>query len=63
MRCDVRCAQAYDGHMNLILSEVEETIMLVDVDDGAPPSAQSRINVCFFPFFLLRTRASSETPI
>ncbi|KAG5648909.1 Sm-like protein lsm3b [Asterophora parasitica] len=25
---------AYDGHMNLILSDVEETIMLVDVVDG-----------------------------
>ncbi|EGN93033.1 hypothetical protein SERLA73DRAFT_146187 [Serpula lacrymans var. lacrymans S7.3] len=23
---------AYDGHMNLILSDVEETIMIVDVD-------------------------------
>jgi U6 snRNA-associated Sm-like protein LSm3 len=27
--------QAYDGHMNLILSGVEETIMIVDVE-GAP---------------------------
>jgi small nuclear ribonucleoprotein (snRNP)-like protein len=28
--------QAYDAHMNLILSDVEETITLVDVgDDGA----------------------------
>ncbi|KAG6833921.1 hypothetical protein H0H87_007932 [Tephrocybe sp. NHM501043] len=26
---------AYDGHMNLILSDVEETIMVVDVE-GAP---------------------------
>ncbi|KAH7914410.1 like-Sm ribonucleoprotein [Hygrophoropsis aurantiaca] len=26
---------AYDGHMNLILSDVEETIMIVDVADGA----------------------------
>ena len=26
--------QAYDGHMNLILSDVEETIMIVDVVDG-----------------------------
>ncbi|KAN0097445.1 Like-Sm (LSM) domain containing protein [Tylopilus felleus] len=25
---------AYDGHMNLILSDVEETIMIVDVVDG-----------------------------
>jgi len=27
---------AYDGHMNLILSDVEETIMIVDVADGVP---------------------------
>lgn len=26
--------QAYDGHMNLILSDVEETIMIVDAVDG-----------------------------
>ncbi|KAF5388440.1 hypothetical protein D9615_000553 [Tricholomella constricta] len=26
---------AYDGHMNLILSDVEETIMLVDVEGAA----------------------------
>jgi U6 snRNA-associated Sm-like protein LSm3 len=26
---------AYDGHMNLILSDVEETIMIVDVPEGA----------------------------
>ena len=26
--------QAYDGHMNLILSDVEETIMIVDPADG-----------------------------
>ncbi|KAI6034409.1 hypothetical protein PISMIDRAFT_27239 [Pisolithus microcarpus 441] len=25
---------AYDGHMNLILSDVEETVMIVDVVDG-----------------------------
>ncbi|KAJ7590900.1 hypothetical protein C8J56DRAFT_546197 [Mycena floridula] len=25
---------AYDGHMNLILSDVEETIMIVDVIEG-----------------------------
>jgi len=27
--------QAYDGHMNLILSDVEETIMIVEPIDGA----------------------------
>ncbi|GJE84969.1 Sm ribonucleoprotein-like protein [Phanerochaete sordida] len=26
---------AYDGHMNLILSDVEETILIVDQADGA----------------------------
>ncbi|KII94893.1 hypothetical protein PLICRDRAFT_47898 [Plicaturopsis crispa FD-325 SS-3] len=35
---------AYDGHMNLILSDVEETIMLVDVAEGAP-QAPANINV------------------
>ncbi|KAJ7180273.1 like-Sm ribonucleoprotein [Mycena crocata] len=29
---------AYDGHMNLIMSDVEETIMLVDGVDGAQPA-------------------------
>ena len=36
--------QAYDGHMNLILSDVEETIMLVDGMEGAPPG-QGVVNV------------------
>ncbi|KAI0050194.1 like-Sm ribonucleoprotein [Auriscalpium vulgare] len=35
---------AYDGHMNLILSDVEETIMIVDAQDGAS-SAQGVVNV------------------
>ncbi|TFK71788.1 Sm-like ribonucleo protein [Pluteus cervinus] len=30
---------AYDGHMNLILSDVEETILLVDVDNPTPNPA------------------------
>lgn len=35
---------AYDGHMNLILSDVEETIMLVeDVDDAQP--GQQVVNI------------------
>jgi small nuclear ribonucleoprotein (snRNP)-like protein len=37
-------SQAYDGHMNLILSDVEETIMLVDGPDGVP-SGQGVVNV------------------
>ncbi|EIM88063.1 like-Sm ribonucleoprotein [Stereum hirsutum FP-91666 SS1] len=35
---------AYDGHMNLILSDVEETIMIVDAPEGVPPS-QSVVNM------------------
>jgi len=27
---------AYDGHMNLIMSDVEETIMIVEPVEGAP---------------------------
>ncbi|KAK7060474.1 Sm-like protein lsm3b [Paramarasmius palmivorus] len=33
---------AYDGHMNLILSDVEETIMIVDTDGNDP---QGTVNV------------------
>jgi len=36
---------AYDGHMNLILSDVEETIMLVDEGEDGAPHPQGRINV------------------
>ncbi|KZT72507.1 like-Sm ribonucleo protein [Daedalea quercina L-15889] len=35
---------AYDGHMNLILSDVEETIMIVEQVEGAPES-QNTVNV------------------
>ncbi|KAK0191159.1 like-Sm ribonucleoprotein [Armillaria mellea] len=35
---------AYDGHMNLILSEVEETIMIVDLPEGAA-EGQGTVNV------------------
>ncbi|PIL36975.1 hypothetical protein GSI_00667 [Ganoderma sinense ZZ0214-1] len=35
---------AYDGHMNLILSDVEETIMIVDPVEGAPES-HTTVNV------------------
>lgn len=38
--------QAYDGHMNLIMSEVEETIMLVDAESVA--NGQGVVNVSFF---------------
>lgn len=33
---------AYDGHMNLILSDVEETIMIVDMGEGGQ---QGTVNV------------------
>jgi small nuclear ribonucleoprotein (snRNP)-like protein len=36
--------QAYDGHMNLILSDVEETIMIVEVAEGVP-EGQGTVNV------------------
>ncbi|KAJ7094597.1 like-Sm ribonucleoprotein [Mycena belliarum] len=36
---------AYDGHMNLIMSDVEETIMIVDDVDGAPPGQPATVNV------------------
>lgn len=35
--------QAYDGHMNLIMSDVEETIMIVDPESVA--NVQGVINV------------------
>ncbi|CCM04053.1 uncharacterized protein FIBRA_06212 [Fibroporia radiculosa] len=35
---------AYDGHMNLILSDVEETIMIVDQVEGAP-EGKGTVNV------------------
>ena len=38
------CYQAYDGHMNLIMSAVEETIMIVEPVEGAP-HGQGSVNV------------------
>ena len=38
------CYQAYDGHMNLIMSAVEETIMIVEPVEGVPQS-QGSVNV------------------
>ncbi|KAI0921687.1 hypothetical protein AcV5_000789 [Taiwanofungus camphoratus] len=35
---------AYDGHMNLILSDVEETIMIVDQVEGAL-DGQNTVNI------------------
>lgn len=35
--------QAYDGHMNLIMSDVEETIMIVDPDSAT--NGQGIVNV------------------
>jgi U6 snRNA-associated Sm-like protein LSm3 len=34
----VRYEQAYDGHMNMVLSEVEETIYVVDTDEATAES-------------------------
>ncbi|KAJ8507672.1 hypothetical protein ONZ45_g9990 [Pleurotus djamor] len=36
---------AYDGHMNLILSDVEETIMIVDVEDENASESAKTVNV------------------
>ncbi|KAI0796828.1 hypothetical protein C8Q75DRAFT_802505 [Abortiporus biennis] len=39
---------AYDGHMNLILSDVEETIMIVDEEgQGAVNIAKRKMNMLF----------------
>ena len=38
------CYQAYDGHMNLIMSAVEETIVVVEPVEGAP-QGQGSVNV------------------
>lgn len=46
--------QAYDGHMNLILSQVEETITIVDLPEGAQ---EGTVNVTF-PFFLAHLELS-----
>ncbi|KAK7054217.1 hypothetical protein R3P38DRAFT_2832251 [Favolaschia claudopus] len=35
---------AYDGHMNLIMSDVEETIMIVDLE-SAPVGQPATVNV------------------
>lgn len=43
--------QAYDGHMNLILSDVEETIMIVDQPEGAAGVPQT-VNASRFNFLL-----------
>ncbi|KAH7097466.1 like-Sm ribonucleoprotein [Auriculariales sp. MPI-PUGE-AT-0066] len=39
--------QAYDGHMNLIMSDVEERVLIVDVppDGNLPPGAASAVGV------------------
>ena len=52
--------QAYDGHMNLILSDVEETIMLVDTSEVAPPAGRinaspSRFTEVSSPLLTLRS--------
>ena len=56
------CYQAYDGHMNLIMSAVEETIMVVEPTEGAP-QGQGSVNVspiCLI-FRLVLTHESSST--
>ncbi|KAJ7178971.1 like-Sm ribonucleoprotein [Mycena filopes] len=36
---------AYDGHMNLIMSDVEETIMIVEGLEAAPPGQAATVKV------------------
>jgi len=51
--------QAYDGHMNLILSDVEETIMIVEAVEGAV-KGQGTVNVrSSFPVWLKLTGSRS----
>ena len=42
--CEVLCMQAYDAHMNLIMSEVEETITLVEFAAGDMESHQIKVS-------------------
>jgi U6 snRNA-associated Sm-like protein LSm3 len=38
--------QAYDGHMNMVLSEVEETIYVVDQDEA---TGENVVRVRYLP--------------
>ena len=41
------CVQAYDGHLNMVLSDVEETVTIVEVEeDNQDPAVRviSRLN-------------------
>jgi len=48
---------AYDGHMNLIMSDVEETIMIVDTESAA--NGQGVINVARRKMEMLFVRGDS----
>jgi len=48
---------AYDGHMNLIMSDVEETIMIVDPESAV--NGQSVINVAKRKMEMLFVRGDS----
>ena len=41
-------SQAYDAHMNLVLSQVEESIHIVDVTDGGE-ALPTRVSLSFIP--------------
>jgi len=58
------CYQAYDGHMNLIMSAVEETIMVVEPAEGVP-QGQGSVNVSdirliFLPVFTHESSSMSN---
>lgn len=40
-------AQAYDGHMNMVLSDVEETITVVTTAENGAPTLQVRHAILF----------------
>lgn len=64
--------QAFDGHLNLVLGEVEETITIVDVNEDTNEEVIRVRYMTWSPFFrkrllltalLLLFRSSSEIPI
>ena len=53
------CYQAYDGHMNLIMSAVEETIMIVEPVEGVQGPGSVNVSRACLTFRLVFTHRSS----